>query len=161
MAQKDFEALYELLATDVLDEDSKGELEEEMSVLAREMMHDRMVEGFPFDFTHKQEHFILRVLYDNALTLFESDERYEARETFAMLAAASSSKLFEKSMKKHLLALDSGLSFETFIDEWIADKVPKQFFASKFTKIVEKNYKIERERLNLSIQAYVKLFKQG
>jgi hypothetical protein len=158
LAKEDLVALYGVLAEDMLEEDGRRELESEMLNIAREKMHDKMAEQKRFDFDNKSEQFVLRVLYDDALGFYEAGEYYESGEAFALLAAASNSKLFEKSVKKHLLAVQQKVSFETFIDEWVEDKVLKHFFVSKFTKTVEKSYKAELSVLNASVQRYAKLF---
>lgn len=159
IAKEDIISLYEMVDHDALDLEMKQELQELIVQLATEKIHDKMSEGLSLDFEDKSEQFVLRVLYENAIGAFQAGERYDSSEAFSMLSVASNSKLFEKALKKHLLALKEGIEFETFINEWVSLEPPKHFFISSFSKEVEKKFIVEEKALSLATQSYAKLFR--
>jgi len=159
IAREDIISLYELVDHEALDLEMKQELQEIVLQLATEKMHDKMAEGSAFDFEDKSEQFVLRVLYENAIGAFQAGERYDSCEAFSMLSASSSSKLFEKALKKHLLALQEGVDFDTFINEWVSVEPPKHFFISSFTKEVEKMFVAQEKALSIATQSYAKFFR--
>lgn len=159
LAKENLEALYDVLEKESLESSVKQELYVEMMTLATEKLHDKMAEGKCFDFEDKGEHFMLRVLYDNAIASYEAGEVYESGEAFKVLCVASNSKFFEKSLKKHLLAVMQNIDFETFFGVWVDSEIPKHFFVSKFSKVVEKRYIAESKALSIATQSYSKFFK--
>jgi len=159
ITNEDFPALYEIADDDSLDLDSKQELHQMLVDLATEKVHEKIADKCLLDFDDKSEQFVLRVLYENAIGAFEAGESYESQEAFALLASVSNSKFFQKALRKHLLALLRGVSFETFIQEWIASEAPKHFFVSSFSKEVEKMFVQEEADLSKQTQRYTKLFR--
>ena len=159
IAKEDFANLYETMHNEDLTPEIREELSRVTLELATEKAHDKMLEKSLFDFDLESEQFVLRLLYEQALARFELGEYYEAKETLSMLSVASNSKLFEKSLKKHLLALDEKVDFETFIQTWVSRQTPKHFFISDFSKEVEKKFVKEEKNISMATQRYAKLFR--
>lgn len=159
IAKEDIAALYEMVDHHALDLELKQELQELIVQIATEKIHDKMAEGYSFDFENRSEQFVLRVLYENALGAFQAGERYDSSEAFSMLCVSSNSKFFEKALKKHLLALKEGVDFDTFINTWVSTEAPKHFFISSFSKEVEKMFVAQDKALRLATQSYAKLFR--
>ncbi len=157
---EDIESLYGVYAQEgLLDEAERQELLAVLVDMATDRLHEKMVSQEHFMFDNKSEQFMLRVLYEKALSEFEAGHSYEAQEAFAMLSVASDSPFFSEAVKKHLLALMVSVDFDTFITQWVSDEAPKHFFLSRFTKEVDKRLKKGADAVAQATQKYAKLFR--
>jgi hypothetical protein len=160
MKAKDFEALYQILHdSDALTKNDKEELLPHVLEIATETVHEHIINREKVNFEEKSEHFMLRFLYENAMNHYETGELHEAKEAFCLLASISNSKHFEKSLKRHILALLEEVDFDVFVTKWVEPRDLKHFYISSFSKVVEKRFKVLSDRIDDVMHHYKKLFK--
>lgn len=161
---KDFTSLYQSIhttdtKTEALSDEDKEELLPYILELATEVVHEQIISGRKLDFEQESEHFMLRFLYDDAMSAYEAGEIYETKEALALLSALTSSKHFEKSLHKHILALVTEVGFTDFVQHWMTNQPLKHFYISEFSDEIEKRFKNQQSLVEEATQSYKKLFK--
>ncbi len=159
LAQENYDWLYSFMSDpEGLNDAELNELHHTVIENATENLHNRVVEKRKIDFESKREHYMLRFLYDHAMGAYETGEHYEAQEALGLLSAVSNSKHFQKSLKKHILALALDVDFDTFVTTWVARQGLKHFYISEFTPECEKKYKSDADLVALKTKPFEKLF---
>ena len=158
LRNRDIAFIYEAYRSEDISSKDQAELGEIIVEMAQEDLHEKIVTQMRFDYKQKREQYVLRVLYELALSTYEAGEMFEAREQFALLSCASNEAHFSNAMKRHVSALLMDVEHTVFMQEWVDMTKITRFYIASFTKQSDKISKKNSKQVDALIAPIAKLF---
>jgi len=137
----DLKALYELVETyhDELTDEIEHGLYGNILDLAFEILTNKLETDEKLSLEDTQESFVLRALYEYAISHY-SDKKFEdAKALFEVLANLSEDEKFKESMQIHSIVANLHVEIDDFLDKYCLVKGKMDdFYIKEFTKEARK-----------------------